>query len=166
LVISTIAGDASAFADLVARHERTMRAIAFYILRDHHAAEDVTQDAFVAAYQSLPKLRDPGSFGPWAATILRRRARDAASRRLQTAPLDQAANLPTTDASNDIDSKRLLAAVMALPQRERHVLMLRHFDGQDVQGIATMTGESVGTITKRISRAHARLRERLGKEMP
>src|ERR1700733_5010493 len=75
LVISTIAGDASAFADLVARHERPMRAIAFYILRDHHAAEDATQDAFVAAYQSLPKLRDPGSFGPWTATILRRRAK-------------------------------------------------------------------------------------------
>ena len=53
---------------------------------------------------------------------------------------------------------------MALPEREQHVLMLRR-GGHDVQTIATITGESVGTITKRISRGHARLR-RLGKERP
>ncbi len=163
LVIATIAGDASAFAELVGRYERTMRAIAFHILRDHHAAEDASQDAFVAAYQALPKLRDPALFGRWTAMILRRRACDVASRRLATAPLDEARDFPTVTVSPpaDFDSERLLAALMALGERERHVLMLRHFDGHDVQTISQMTGESIGTITKRISRGHARLRDRL-----
>lgn len=62
LVTSTIAGDTSAFAELVARHERSLRATAFYILRDHHAAEDATQDTFVSAYQKLHSLRDRASF--------------------------------------------------------------------------------------------------------
>lgn len=165
LVISTIKGDASAFAELVQRHERTLRAIACHILHDRHAAEDATQDAFVAAYQALPTLREPGSFGSWAITILRRRARDLAMRRPRTMPLEAGMDFPSAgDSGMDVDSQCLLAAVMALPRRQRQVLMWRHFDGHDVQTIAVMTGESVSTVTKRISRGHARLRDRLARK--
>jgi RNA polymerase sigma factor (sigma-70 family) len=53
----------------------------------------------------------------------------------------------------------LLAAVMRLPERERQLLMLRHFGGHSVADIAEMLGRPVGTVTKQLSRSYGRLRE-------
>jgi RNA polymerase sigma-70 factor (ECF subfamily) len=159
LVTSTIAGDPLAFAELVGRHERSMRATAFYILRDHHTAEDATQDAFVSAYKKLPVLRDRASFAFWVMKILRRRAVELLKRGRKTVSLECATNVAAPGVRPGLDDERLIAALMRLPKRERMVLMLRHFDGHEVRMIAAITGESVGTITKRISRGHARLRD-------
>jgi RNA polymerase sigma-70 factor (ECF subfamily) len=57
----------------------------------------------------------------------------------------------------------LLAAVMSLPERERRLLMLRHFGGYSVAEIAHIVGRPVGTVTKQLSRGYARLRERFAK---
>ena len=99
LVDAAVAGDKSAFAELVGRHERSMLAIAYSILHDHHAAEDAVQDAFIAAYRDLPALRKRGSFFSWTAKILGRVARDAASRRRDTVPLTFAAAVTLKIAS-------------------------------------------------------------------
>jgi len=55
----------------------------------------------------------------------------------------------------------LLAAVMRLPERERQVVTLRYFDGHSVQAVAEITGRPLGTVTRQLSRAYARLWERL-----
>jgi RNA polymerase sigma-70 factor (ECF subfamily) len=116
-------------------------------------------------------LRDREAFGPWVATIARRLALDAARKnstmKLAGAEgLSRAGELSAESADLDIDSERLMAVVLALPMRERQVVLLRHFDGHDVQTIAQISGESVGTITKRLSRAHARLKEQLEGKNP
>ena len=165
LVFRAIAGDTSAFGELVGRHERSLRAVAYHVVRDLHLAEDVVQDAFVAAFRQIAGLRSPHAFGAWMVQIVRRQAHVAASRRGHMVPLVLAAEVPAADESLDVDSERLLAAIMALSEDERLVLMLRHFDGHDMAAIAQITSEYVGTVTKRLSRAHAHLRERL-KEPP
>ena len=58
LVEAVLRGDRPSFAMLVQRHERAVMAAAMGILQDHHAAQDVAQDAFVSAYQQLGSLRD------------------------------------------------------------------------------------------------------------
>ena len=163
LIRATLDGDVSAFGTLVARYERSLCAIARAILHDRQLAEDAVQDVFLAAYQALPKLQNPNSFGSWLGTIARRRAHELAQQKPQLAALgdsiipDHAA--PSDSCRLPFDQERLLAALLSLPENERHALMLRHFEGQEAAAIAQITGESVGTITKRISRAHARLRE-------
>ncbi len=163
LIQATLAGNVAPFGTLIARYERSLCAITRAILRDRQLAEDAVQESFLAAYQALPRLRDPRAFGPWLATIARRAARDMAQKKPQLATVGDTPILdpPTfADAKTlPFDEERLLNALLTLPENERHALMLRHFDGHDAASIAQITGESPGTITKRISRAHARLRE-------
>jgi RNA polymerase sigma-70 factor, ECF subfamily len=168
LVGLTLAGDRPAFTELVQRHEGTMHALAFTILRDRHAAEDAVQDAFVAAYRALPDLRQRHTFGSWMAAIVRHRAQNAAAHRQTTLPVENLAELaaPAAPTGAGIDRERLLAGLTRLPEKERIVLMLRHFDGHDMQSIARILGQSVGTVTKRISRGHARLRHWLQEDVP
>jgi RNA polymerase sigma-70 factor (ECF subfamily) len=161
LVSSAQRGEQAAFAVLVSRYERAARAAAYHRLGDHHAAEDAAQEAFVAAYQNLPGLRESDRFGPWLMTIVRHKAERIGKARRTEKPLDQAADVASCEQRGlDEDAEHLLAAVMGLPERERQLLMLRHFGGHSVADIAEMLGRPVGTVTKQLSRSYARLRAR------
>ena len=166
LVQLALGGDRDAFAKLLARHERTVRAAAMAILGDHHSAQDASQEAFVAAYRKLATLRDGSAFGPWVFKIARREALRIARRSPATVSLDSQADRPDPrdDGRLDSASRRLLEAVMKLPAHERTVVTLRHFDGHSVAEIAEIAARPVGTVTKQLSRAYARLREGLTRE--
>jgi len=164
LVGAVLEGDRASFAELVRRYQRMVVATAWQALGDHHAAEDAAQEAFVAAYRKLGSLQDPSRFGPWVLQIVRRTAlRIAGRRRLRTEPLESAGDPPgPADADPlDEDLQRLLEAVKRLPDHERVVVMLRYLDGHSVAAIAEMTGRPLGTVTKQLSRAVARLKEAL-----
>lgn len=164
LVRRTLTGDMNGFGLLVARYERSMAIVARCIIGDRQLAEDATQDAFLAAYRALPALKTPAAFGAWLAMIVRRRSQELSRGRVRMVPLG--AEPPERDtAALGFDSERLLGALLGLPESERHVLLLRHFEGLDFAAIARITGESTGTVSKRIFRGHARLRELL-KEYP
>ncbi len=164
LVSAALRGDQAAFATLVDRYQRAARAAAFHRLGDHHAAEDAAQEAFVVAYRKLPRLREGSLFGRWLLTIVRRQAQRIGRARRRDVPLDDAAHVAEPErAGLDHDAEFLLAALMELPERERQLLMLRHFGGRSVAEIAQIVGRPVGTVTKQLSRGHARLRERFAK---
>ena len=82
LVKAALKGQRQAFAELVKRYERAVRAVAMNVLADSHAAEDVAQDCFVIAYQKLSELRKPEAFGYWLLKIARREASDLLHRSL------------------------------------------------------------------------------------
>ena len=65
LIDAALSGDHSAFARLVGRYERLVWTICWHILRDYHATQDVTQEAFLVAHRRLSELRQPDSFGSW-----------------------------------------------------------------------------------------------------
>ena len=160
LVIATRTGDPAAFASLISRYASAVRAVAFHIVRNHHASEDIAQETFIAAYQRLASLRVPSLFGRWVLRIARHQALRSADRQCFDLPLDLAADLPApAEASSDTDW--LLAQLVRLPEREQRLLMLRYFNGHSMQDIAKITGSPVGTITKQMSRGYARLRQRL-----
>ena len=85
LVNAVLDGEREAYAVLVARYERAVRATALAVLRDHHAAQDVAQEAFVSAYEKLGRLRKPATFGGWVIAIARNTALTAGRRRSRTA---------------------------------------------------------------------------------
>ena len=160
LVKAVLDGDKAAFAVLVKRYERPVRATALNVLSDYHKAQDTAQDAFVQAYGNLLALRKAEAFGPWLMKITHRCALDSLRRKSKAAPLETAASaaIENPDGRLDESKQRLLAAVMKLPKTERQVVMLRYFSGHSVKDVADVAGRSIGTVTKQLSRAHKHLR--------
>ncbi len=163
LVNAALDGEKQAFAVLVKRYERPVRAVALNVLGDRHLAKDVTQDAFVRAYERLAGLRRPEAFGFWLMKIARRCALDSARRKPKEARLDTeiASAAESPNGQLDESKQELLAAVVKLPKAEKQVVMLRYFGDNSVKEVAEMVERSVGTVTKQLSRAHRRLRHLL-----
>ena len=161
LVNAVLSGQKDAFAELVSRYERSVRTVAIAVLDDHTAAQDAAQEAFVRAYEKLGSLRRASAFGSWLLMIARRCALDAAaSGPARESSLESSLELATedSDGKGDVENQHLLASVMKLPDSERQVVMLRYFSANSVKDVAKISGRSVGTVTKQLSRAHKRLR--------
>ena len=169
-----LAGDREAFRRLVERESRSVIAVCTRILGDRAEAEDVAQEAFVAAYRSLGSWRSEGSFGAWLSRIAVRLAIRRAAQRKQVTWLDPVADLdpgraPTGAAGADpadpagmvIRSERdaqLRAAVAALEEPYREVVALRFFADRSLAEIADVTERPLGTVKTHLHRGLARLR--------
>jgi RNA polymerase sigma-70 factor (ECF subfamily) len=165
LVRTTLTGDRQAFGELTRRYQRAACAAAWSVLRDRHAAEDAAQEALLTAYARLGDLRDPAAFGGWLLRIARQKATRIAERTHTTVPVPDSAAGPHAPDLGD-ESRRVLAAVMALSEAESQVVILHYFDGYPVSTVAAMLGRPVGTVTKQLSRAYERLRSTLKEDRP
>ena len=163
LVQEILAGDKEAFALLVARYERSVRAASISIVKSTHVADDIAQDAFVRAWEQLPTLRNPRAFGPWLMKITRRCAIDWLRKQQSLKYSDSLDQMAAHERNGQLDEKKqhLLETIQQLPKAERQVVMLRYFGPHSVRDLASIVGRSVGTVTKQLSRAHKRLRSRL-----
>ncbi len=168
LVSAVLAGDRGAYAHLVGRYERAVHAAALRVLRNHHTAQDAAQEAFLAGFRHLGSLRDGATFGAWILRIAQREAVRAARRGPRMSTVDSSSDVPAPQCDGHLDESQqlLLERVSDLPEQERVVLMLRYFGSHSVQEIARMTGRPLGTVTKQLSRAVARLRGWLGDVEP
>ncbi len=165
IVRAVLRGDREAFAALVTRYERAVWATTWRVLRDHHAASDAGQEAFLQAFHRLGDLRLPERFGVWVLRIARHEAIRLARRKSQkrNGSLDEPDAIAFTchDASTNQmtdDAEGLLTAVARLPEHERVVVVLHYLEGHSVTEIAAMLERPVGTVTKQLSRAIGRLR--------
>jgi RNA polymerase sigma-70 factor (ECF subfamily) len=162
-------GDAQAYGTLVQRYEQAVFAAVLLLIKDRHAAEDVTQDVFTQGYLKLRSLRDHSRFPYWLMKIARREAGRVLKQkhRVRALPINCPVESKRVSGDGrllDEDKEHLLRCVQKLPVHERLTISLRYFGGHSVQQIAEMTGRPVGTVTKRLSRAIERLRESLEKE--
>jgi RNA polymerase sigma-70 factor (ECF subfamily) len=161
LVKAVLNGEKHVFTELVRRYERPVRAVALDVVGDYHMATDVSQDAFIKAYERLAELRRPEAFGPWLMKITRRCALDSVRRRSKEKKKKKK-NAATSENPNgqlDEEKQRLLAAVVKLPKVEKQVVMLRYLGDNSVNDVAEILGRNVGTVTKQLSRARVRLRK-------
>lgn len=168
LVARTLAGDGRAFEELVRRHLKAANAVALGVLGDPADAEDVCQEAFLAALTRLEECRDPSRFAAWFLTIVRNRALNARERRAvrQSEPLERAAHAAGEDdpAENALRSERretLLAALSELPPAQREVVILHDLEGWRHREIADLLGTSEGAVRVRLFEARRNLRARL-----
>ncbi len=160
LIAAILRGEQGAFAELIRRYERACWATAWKILRDYHASQDATQNAFVEAYRRLGQLRSPAHFGLWLLRITRHEALRLARRRGKERTLGSSQDLAVSTAGCPLtpECDELLLAIGRLPEHERLVVALRFLEDHPVAEVARLTGRPVGTVTKQLSRAIKRLR--------
>ena len=160
-------GDLDAYAVLVARY--TLRAHrAAFLLGAGEEADDVVQEAFVKAFRHLSRFRVGEPFGPWLLRIVAnetrnltrsRRRRAALALRLSAAdPGGTAADGPADEVLAAERRARLLAAVNALPDTERQVLVCRYFLELSEAETAQVLRWPIGSVKSRASRALNKLR--------
>jgi RNA polymerase sigma-70 factor (ECF subfamily) len=160
---AAIHGDREAFEMIIRTQSRALFAIAYGVLQNRTDAEDVVQDSLVKAWKSRWKVRDPGKFPAWLATIVRHRARDAArKRRPEPLPDDFSEQPAITDTSaTDSLGVSLQAALKELPELHRSALTLRYFEELDYAAIEQLLGLSNGALRGILGRALQTLRKRL-----
>jgi RNA polymerase sigma-70 factor (ECF subfamily) len=163
IVKAVLNGDRERYALLVQRYERAAFCVAYRVLGDFHGAQDVAQDGFLKAYRTLRNLRKPEKYLSWLLRIVRNRALDVLRKR-EWEISNAREDLPERGdcLARDERERELLDEVLMLPEQERRVVILRYFKGLSVAESAQVTGTSVGTVSKQLSRAYQRLRRRLG----
>ena len=136
-------------------------------------AEDVTGAVFLAVAEEMPRFRGrtESEFRNWLYAIATNRINaQIRSHRRRKRLLEQAARMKvfqngaTTDASDHLDWPVVYAAVLALKPREQSIIGLRFFAGMSHEQIGAILNLKAGTVRVVLSRALAKLRQRLGEE--
>ncbi len=158
-------GDRDAFAALVRDNVDRCYGLAYRILRDHHRAQDATQQALLGAWRDLPALREPQRFEAWLHRLVVH-ACYAESRTERRAPARVLAIRPTAAVTGDemgaVGDRELLdQAFRALSPEHRSVVVLHHHHGYPLTEIASLLGIPVGTARSRLHYAVRNLRAEL-----
>jgi RNA polymerase sigma-70 factor (ECF subfamily) len=146
--------DRAAFGVLYRRYLDPVYGYCFYLLGDHHDAEDATERTFLAALAAIERYRDTGAtFRSWLFRIAHNQLANAlrARSRRRTDPLD---GVPEPVAPDDPgrlagladDARRLRAAVARLSEDRRQVVILRFVDGLTAREIGAVLGRSDGAV--------------------
>ena len=162
LVSGCLAGDESAWNELVDRFSRYVFAIATQAFRlSPDDAEDVFQDVFARVYDRLGTLRDPDALRPWIAQLTRRECIDKLRAGQREAPVDEVPEHAEETLDRIEDAFDVHAALDSLPGECREVLDRFFCRDESYRTIGDQLGLPSGTIASRISRCLTRLRERL-----
>src|SRR5262249_49949408 len=171
-------GDVKAFVDLTRQFQHMAFGAALALVNDFHQAEDVVQEAFVAAWSALPNLVDPAAFPGWLRSIVRHQAfRVLRKRTLRTVPLAEAEDLPGEEVLADRrleqrqQSAMALAAIAGLPGKLREpatLFFIHECSHQDIAvflglpaAIAVVAGLPGATVNNRLHAARSKLKERM-----
>lgn len=164
LVIAARRGSSDAFAELVKRFEGMAFSVAYSMLGETQLAEDAVQEAFLAAYLNLHKLRDPAAFPGWFKRIVIKHA-DRIIRKRLPERLDDEQQIPIhiNDPALTFDrletTRSLQMAIRALPSTQRLPVQLFYLHEFSHQDIADFLGLPVSTIKKRLFDARQKLKE-------
>ena len=159
-------GNLFAFEEMVKRYQRRVYAVARRIVQRHDVADDVTQEAFLRAYQALSSFDLLRPFGPWICRIAANlavnhvRSPEAREQELEEghAEMPTAAPDPLRDILEAEARHVLDAAIKTLPADQRAVLVLRVFEDLSYREIADALGIEMGTVMSRLARAREKLR--------
>jgi RNA polymerase sigma-70 factor, ECF subfamily len=165
LVAEAAAGDAFAFARIVAAYHDDMARVCYVICGDPELAQDAVQSAWPIAWRKLGTLRDPERLRPWLVTIAAREARHMARAERRHRVVDtEVTNIGSSqgDPGAWAGTADLAAALRRLGADDRQVLALRYIAGFDATEIGRSLGLSASGVRSRLARAVERLRKELG----
>ncbi|MEP6860722.1 MAG: sigma-70 family RNA polymerase sigma factor [Deltaproteobacteria bacterium] len=155
--------DADAFGALVTRHQQLVFGVALARCHDPALAEDVAQEAFVAAWRDLDRLRDGERVGSWVAGIARNLAANAVRTRArrERMPVEPVGDSPSPEAEalEREDRELLQRALGDLSETHRETLVLYYLEGHSIAQIASALGHSDDAVKQRLSRGRQALRE-------
>lgn len=169
LALRTLQGDPNAFGILVRRYQRPVFNVCYRLLGERRAAEDLSQEAFIRAYQRLRSFDPERPFGPW----MRRLAANLCynqlnSRRPIETPLYEERDLPAGGSANpealaqrNEQNNAVRRALLQLPPHYRLSLELRHFQELSYEEMAAELDLPLNTVKSHLFRARKRLAELL-----
>lgn len=171
-VASALAGDRTAFSILVRRHQASLHRYLVRMVGSHDEALDLTQEAFVRAWQSLARWEPGAQFRTWLFRIASNAALDVLRRRrtVEFVALDdtfEAADTaagPERLAQGTQEVRRLEAALARLTPEHREVLLLREIEDMSYEEIGRVLALAEGTVKSRLARARTALIEETGKD--
>jgi RNA polymerase sigma-70 factor, ECF subfamily len=164
------------YTELVIRHQRRAARIAFHYLRDGAESDEAVQDAFVKAYSHLSTFREELPFEVWFTRILingcldRIKARTRRERWIVPMPDSGSTDRDFTERTpghgpSPEDQvlarerrQRLATALAKLPDRQRSVFMLSHYEGCTSREVSAITGLNESTVRVHLFRAIRKLR--------
>ena len=166
-------GDMSAFEELVSRHRDRIYVRAYSIMRNEDLAVDLSQNAWVKAWQRLEQFHGEASFATWLTRIVtnlcldelrrQKRARMDSIEAIEetTGPVENRLEIETVDPVEGLDRQelreRIDAALAKLSDKHRTVIVLYEFEQLEYREIAEKMGTSIGTVMSRLFYARKRL---------
>jgi RNA polymerase sigma-70 factor (ECF subfamily) len=163
-----------AFERLVPAYRRRVIGLAYSVLRDRAAAEDLAQEVFVKLWRALPRYDGRAQLSTWIYAITRNAAISALRTRRRSVSLSDPAVLAEVESREPaLDSgpgdTALWRQVEALPEKQRQAVTLYYQDERSVDEVAAMMGLPVNTVKTHLHRARANLAAALatvGEEFP
>ena len=170
-------GDTAVFDTLFTRYQKRTYRLVQRFVPNHEDALDITQDAFMRAYQGLGNFKSQCQFYSWLYRItvnlcidfLRKKSRSEVmvyesdgSDELPMANFpDLRSDSPAKAAENKELRIQIRKAIRQLPPKQRQIFILRHWDGLSLKDIAAAVGRSDGTVKAHLFHAHRNLRKHL-----
>lgn len=176
LATGDVTGAHDRFADLVDRQQRRANRLAFLYLRDAGDADEAVQDAFLKAFTNLASFREDLPFEAWFTRILINGCLDRLKARTRRerwfVPLPDGADghpeiaLAARSRSRSPEellvgreaAARVMRALSKLPERQRAIFVLTHFDERTSREVSALTGLSESTVRVHLFRALKKLR--------
>jgi RNA polymerase sigma-70 factor (ECF subfamily) len=158
-------GEEEAFEELVKRYQAPLYYLALRFVRDEHAAADLTQTAFLRAYQGLAGFRGRSSLKTWlyriTINLCKNHLRDRARKGLEySAEIDPPSHAnPLGELIKHEGRQTLLQAWYKLPERQRITVTLKIQEGLKYREIAEVLGCSIGAVKANFHHACTRLKE-------
>ena len=174
LIQRCAAGDETAFAEVVAEHQRMVVQLALNLLGDRDEALDLSQEVFLRVFRTISRFRGQSTLKTWIYRIAvnqarnrhrfwrRRHRADQVSLDAHVATHGEFLSAATSRPDRVLAQKELAArlenALDALPFDQRTAIVLREVDGLSYEEIAYSLGVAVGTVKSRLTRARQTLR--------
>ena len=173
LIQRILAGDQDAFTPLVNKYQKGVHALAWRKIGDFHIAQEITQDAFLKAYQKLGTLKSYELFGGWLYVIAANLCLDWLRK---NPPPEQSLEVTDVSEVNQVSYSRYIAGEQAteadearrevvkkllqkLPESERTVMTLHYLGEMTIKTISEFLGVSPNTVKSRLNRARNRLKK-------
>ena len=177
LVVAFQSGDIPAFDQLVRRWDRKIQGVIYRLVGNHDEARDLSQEAFLKAYRALGTFKQEARFSSWLYQIALNATRDRLRRRRRRTDLslddveekgesslrDGAPSALDLIESSDL-SRVVAAAMAALPEEQREVVILKEYQGLTFPEIAETLDVPLSTVKTRLYRGLGQLRIRLERQ--
>ncbi|MEP7124527.1 MAG: sigma-70 family RNA polymerase sigma factor [Byssovorax sp.] len=166
LVAAALSGERWAQEALFRRHVRLVSGLVFRVYPSRVDLDDLVQDTFIAAFESLPSLKNPQAFAAWVGSLAIRITHKKLRRRRLAMRLGLAANeeiawdeiiAPACPPDVAAELREIYTILSTFPTNERIAFLLRRVEGMALEEVATATETSLATVKRRIAAAEERL---------
>ncbi|GAA4277773.1 RNA polymerase sigma factor [Aquimarina mytili] len=160
-------GHVNAFSVLVERYQNLVYTVVYRMLKNKEQAEEVAQDSFVKAYESLRKYRGEAKFSTWLYTIAYRKSLDAikANKRMKTSEFIDNINEGEIGLVNDAlsylqakERKEIISdSILKLPEDEAVIVTLYYFEEKSIKEIVEIVGLTIDNVKVKLYRSRKKL---------